>query len=378
MAALVLLSLSVVAFIMCESEEVADPVGRRGLRAEVEDNNDLDLHTSIPETDEGDKNLPPSSSAAKVKVALLTSLWAKKTDEIIHPHRREIKAALMANILNPYFDQIVVVLDGTTTDSNCFHFGREMKAFAGKLDLQDDPFSKLTCIAVTTGQPTYYEMFQNAFHEKVKGDIVVLSNADQAFDHTISQAQDLNPEVLIVLGTHGFSNKMPPTTKSIYDTLVNTDYVTDREQRNGEWDNDKCRETLFSWDTFIFHKSKLMGRLREEDFQRSNTSNEMKYFYMNEMGAESAALWAVQQSYPFTSIYNACDRIQSWSFHLTPKTHHDQKTAWLQVTKDRRSPMFTPRGSVPKPWGGVQMGRHPAPQKNPDCVLEKRCFLRQT
>jgi hypothetical protein len=171
---------------------------------------------------------------------------------------------------------------------------------------------------------------------------------------------------------------MPPTTKSIYDTLVNTDYVTDREQRNGEWDRDKCRETLFSWDTFIFHKSKLMGRLREEDFQRPNTSNEMKYFYMNEMGAENAALWAVQQSYPFTSIYNACDRIQSWSFHLTPKTHHVQKTAWLQVTKDGRSPMWTPLGSVPKPWGGVQMGRHPAPQKNPDCVLENSCFLRQT
>ena len=74
MAALVLLSLSVVPFIMGESEEVADPAGRRGLRAEVETNLDLDLHTSIPEAEEDGKNLPPSSSAAKVKVSLLTSL----------------------------------------------------------------------------------------------------------------------------------------------------------------------------------------------------------------------------------------------------------------------------------------------------------------
>jgi len=333
---------------MCGPEEVNDPV-RRGLRSEAETYLDLSS-ISIPEYDE--KNLPPSS--AKIKVSLVTSLWAKNKDAFIHPHRREIKAALMANILNPHFDQVVVFLDGITQDSNCFHFGKEMKAFAGKLALEDDPFSKLTCIAVTTGQPTYFQMFENTFHDKVTGDIVVLSNADQAFDHTISQAQDLNPENLIVLGTRGFSNKMPPTTKYFYDTLVNTDYVTDLEQRkNGEWDTDMCRETLFSWDTYIFHKSKLMGRLNSGDFQRPDENDEMKYFYMNEMGAENAALWAVQQSYPFTSIYNACDDIHSWSFHLTPKTHHDQKTAWLQG------------GNVPAPYGGYKdkKSRRPHPLK---------------
>jgi hypothetical protein len=64
----------------------------------------------------------------------------------------------------------------------------------------------------------------------------------------------------------------------------------------------------------------------------------------------------VQQSYPFTSIYNACDRIQSWSFHLTPKTHHDQKIAWSHSGAG---------GNVPPPYGGYKdkESRRPHPFK---------------
>ena len=104
----------------------------------------------------------------------------------------------------------------------------------------------------------------------------------------------------------------------------------------------------------------------------------MTFFYMNENGAENAALWAVEQAYPFSSTYQGCDRIQSWHFHLTPKTHKARETAWKRDIR-RSSPMYTPTGSVPKPWGGVEIvvekQRLSYASKDPDCVKTRSCFL---
>jgi hypothetical protein len=98
----------------------------------------------------------------------------------------------------------------------------------------------------------------------------------------------------------------------------------------------------------------IHGQVKEDDFKRLNTNNELVPFYMNEMGAENAALWAVQQSYPFSSIYNACDSLHSWHFHLTPKTHHEQKTAWAHLSDN-----------VPPPYAGYQdkESRKPHPKR---------------
>ena len=101
-----------------------------------------------------------------------------------------------------------------------------------------------------------------------------------------------------------------------------------------------------------------MGRLKEDDFKRLNTNNELVPFYMNEMGAENAALWAVQQSYLFSSIYNACDSLHSWHFHLTPKTHKARETAW-QGDKPHRVP-------------GPELLD---PPKDPQCVRANNCFF---
>ena len=141
----------------------------------------------------------------------------------------------------------------------------------------------------------------------------------------MSLARSLNPEVLVVLGTSGFSkNKMTANIRNIYYQMMGHHHGV------GYHAPDRCAETPSSWDTYIFHKSKLMGRLKEENFKRTNQRRESVFFYMNEPGAENAALWAVQQSYPFLSIYNACERIQSWHFHLTQKTHKDREILRLQ------------------------------------------------
>jgi len=85
-----------------------------------------------------------------------------------------------------------------------------------------DPLSKITCINVPGDQPTYFQMINYSLTDVVLGDVVVLSNADQAFDDTISYARYLNPSILAVLSTQGFSSAMPKNLKFYYDTLLGT------------------------------------------------------------------------------------------------------------------------------------------------------------
>ncbi len=170
-----------------------------------------------------------------------------------------------------------------------------------------DLHSKVTCVGSPYGQPNYYQMFQNAVSDYVTGDVVVMANADMAFDDTISLARHLNPEVLVGLGTSGFSDKMPSTVKAIYEQIVGTPSPT-------HMDENRCaaaKRWSWSWDTWIFYKSKLRGRLQSELFTRQNEDHESEHFSMNELGAENAALVALQQTYPFKSIYNACKKINS-------------------------------------------------------------------
>ncbi|KAL7517759.1 hypothetical protein ACHAWX_002652 [Stephanocyclus meneghinianus] len=334
------------------------------------------------------KNEPPSTmEQLPVTVSYVTSFWAESRENTTpNPHRREIEAALLVNIHNPYLDQIVVFLDGVSkAATTCDHFLQDMRQLNAKIGLTTlermDPFSKVVCVNIPGDQPNYFQMFNLTLHDAVSGDIVVLANADQVLDDSISMARSLNPNVLVVLGTRGFPlNEIPPIIKHFYVTLVGDRHLPKEEQvraRNRNNPDDMCATNPYSWDTWIFDRNALQGRLKEEHFQRPLASKKMLTFSMNEMGAENAALWALQQTFPFSSLYNACDKIRSWSFHLTPKTHKVHETSWLC---ERRAKY--PCGSVPYPWGGVRLkGKprrsHPVVPKDPDCVYANNCFLRE-
>eukprot|EP00984_Skeletonema_dohrnii_P024669 scaffold13808_cov152-Skeletonema_dohrnii-CCMP3373.AAC.1 len=169
------------------------------------------------------------------KVSYVTSFWAKTPGTKIHPHRREIEAALLANIYNPHIDQVVVFLDGVTADSttnelksSCVHFYQDMaeinRQFLHTSSTNThgvDPMSKVTCVNVITGQPTYHQMFLNALSNVVTGDIVIMANADMAFDDSISKARKLKEDVLLVLGTRGFPpDAIPASTRQFYDAIA--------------------------------------------------------------------------------------------------------------------------------------------------------------
>ncbi len=326
------------------------------------------------------------------KVSYVTSFWAKdrQTTNLI-PHRREVEAALLANIYNPHIDQVVVFLDGVTTDdtideehkSTCVHFHQDMAELSRQY-LQvtsstkhthgvDDPMLKVKCVNVITGQPTYHQMFLNAISNVVDGDIVVMANADMVFDDSMAKARKLKEDVLLVLATWGFSSEVTPVSiRQFYDIIVRT--AGTENQQLKDRDVDQCTMNHWSWDSWIFHKRAIQGKLQEEHFQRPNINNEMVPFYMNENGAENAALWAMEQCPSFATTYNACDEIQSWSFHLTPKTHYSQWSRWPRGDGGiGRNP---DRALIPKPWGGTERTKWHSPPYPPKlCARENGCFF---
>eukprot|EP00984_Skeletonema_dohrnii_P015372 scaffold6625_cov117-Skeletonema_dohrnii-CCMP3373.AAC.9 len=324
------------------------------------------------------------------KVSYVTSFWAKERHTTIHPHphRREIEAALLANIYNPHIDQVVVFLDGVTSGddnveeefkSSCVHFHQDMAEINHQFLHTSsstnthgvDPMSKVTCVNVITGQPTYHQMFLNALSNVVTGDIVIVANADMAFDDSIAKARKLKENVLLVLGTRGFSpDTMPIWTRQFYDVIARAENLQLKDSVL-----DQCKVNPRTWDTWIFHKEAIQGQLQEEHFQRPNNNNEMTSFYMNENGAENAALWAVEQCPSLATTYNACDEVLSWSFHLTAKTHHSQgQTIWPKgdggVGQNPNS-VF-----VPEPWGGSERKKWKSPPYPPKwCKRENGCFF---
>mmetsp|Transcript_12771 Transcript_12771/g.21048 ORF Transcript_12771/g.21048 Transcript_12771/m.21048 type:complete len:96 (+) Transcript_12771:346-633(+) len=71
-----------------------------------------------------------------------------------------------------------------------------------------DPMSKVTCVNVITGQPTYYQMFLNALSNVVTGDIDVMAIAEMnmAFDDSIAKHEKVR--------TCGFSTDAIPVSIS--------------------------------------------------------------------------------------------------------------------------------------------------------------------
>ena len=123
---------------------------------------------------------------------------------------------------------------------------------------------------------------------------------------------------------------------------------------------DRCNTTPNSWDTFIFHRRMIQGQLIKKDFLRTNKANESVPFYMNEYGAENAALWGLQHHSNFESIYNACDEINSWAFHLTEKMHKLHNKEW------KTKAMYKGVYIVPEPFTFAS--------KQPTCFHAGNCF----
>jgi hypothetical protein len=183
-------------------------------------------------------------------------------------------------------------------------------------------------------------MFQYAtFHPAITSEIVILSNADQVFDGTISAAKSLPNTTVFVLSTHGYNaSRVPTSVREQYRVMVGDD-ANGTTANRCEASQDMKAQLLGnkkrfsnSWDAYIFHRALLANTLPENDkgksqFTRLNFRREPTPYYMNELAAEYAALYDItRQLIGKVTVWNACKIIRSWHFHLTAKMHHVDET----------------------------------------------------
>ena len=304
----------------------------------------------------------PTDSSFEPTMTLLTSFWAQPENEEIKPHRAEIEAAMVVNLDNPYITQMVLVLDGITPQANCTHFQKRMALLFQKQTQQvygvegskKRKMSELTCIDRPEGQPTYLDMFQYSQHKAIKGRVVVLSNADHAFDDTIWRAAYVKPNTIVTLSSRGYAVDKKKTRG--FDRLTVPEVIRQHYKTSGVQEgplkiaSDWCHPHWFtrSWDTYIFVPTTIENKIRPTDFQRTLHNNETEHFYMNEMGAERAAmndLVEILARKPDENMrlrphrnrkrklkvttYNGCRLIHSFHFHFAPKMHtSDHKLRW--------------------------------------------------
>jgi len=291
-------------------------------------------------------------------ISLVTSFWALPVQDYSQAtnveHRKEIEAAMLANLQNHHLRQVVVVLDSVsneTIDCRGFveymnqrldNFTRSSSSSTSGYDTDSQRLTDLQCIEreSVSGQPNYLEMFQYAaFHPSITSDIVILSNADQVFDETVSYATQLPNRTMFVLSTHGYEASRVPThvRQSYRDGIGDDSYGKSQNRCHGEQiPGETTKHYSLSWDAYVFHRSLLRESLRSSHndsvvFQRKNFYRKPMAYYMNELAAEWAALHDVASGLGANvSVWNACKVIRSWHFHLASKTHHgnDQHPQW--------------------------------------------------
>jgi hypothetical protein len=310
-------------------------------------------------------------------ISLITSFFAIESSEdggtigqARRNHHQEIEAALLANMQNPHFRQVVVVYDSVTDKTmDCRDFVVYMTQKLEKLekstrtvplvvtalkknesinwtDVTKNPMMvsnlpQLECIefkkkSSSTGQPTYLEMFQYATHHPiVTSDKVILSNADQVFDDTLSNAKFISNQTIFVLSTHGYSMNTPYHIRAQYHALLGDE----KGRTTKSW----CEPSpgpdgvSDSWDAYIFHRSLLKAAIPlkttndhgDDRFTRLNFWRKPMVYYMNELGAEYAALYDIVKGLQGkVTVWNACSLIRTWHFHLEPKMHYSDSSSW--------------------------------------------------
>eukprot|EP00797_Seminavis_robusta_P024758 Sro420_g139310.2 (386) ;mRNA; r:33243-34400 len=307
---------------------------------------------------------------AKIKrksLSLVTSVWALPEEEEEDLQRSEVLASIANNLYNPHFDHVIVILDSVTKQSNCTHFQKRMKQLQmkfrfwttsnnmrGLLPKNSITRHKLICIDRKKPQPNYYEMFTYATNPKiVKSEVVVLANADQAFDDTVQWATLIKSRTLLTIPTQGYQPHRAPTRIRAFFQFAHgpaakgaSASTTQSSLPNNThlfpWcQNGQGQPT--SWDGYVFTRTLIAGKLQPDAFRRGvltsahGRPNGTAFFPMNEMGAENAALHALLSASNLYRVHdaNGCSVIHSWHIHAGSASTKQKDSSSSPTTKKK-------------------------------------------
>lgn len=240
-------------------------------------------------------------------LVLVTSLWADRTVNVAHRH--EILSAITINTSNKYISSVMVILDESNDQHNCLHLQEEVRTLT-----KNRVRHKIRCIDRQRSQPTYYEMFDYTLLPELRRSVVILANADIVFDQTLALIKQLQSNTLLVVPTQG----LHPTNTSMYTQYKNMIPSMDNSRRvftESRCYSDPKRRN--SWDAYIYHPSSIT--VDKSGFIDSRTQAQ---FFMNEIWAENSALHAIfRSSTRLKYVYEVCDHVHAWHFHLVEKMH---------------------------------------------------------
>ena len=228
-----------------------------------------------------------SSNFEAARLTLLVSAFVTPEPNF---HHLEIDEVMCANLANPSFAEVHVLLQGTM----CPHFQRRFGSPA-----------KMKCVEVAS-QPKYWDLFQYA-SQKLASRVVVLANGDILFDTSLQrlQPQKMNGSFAFVLSTDSASAN--PLYEYLYETPCDT------------WSHCK-RDGVeqHSWDAFVF-RSPLPWPVDSASYAYVHVEK-LLHVVMNTPGAENRAAFALQLM--GLRVLNACDHLHAVHWHCGPLTHN--------------------------------------------------------
>lgn len=314
-----------------------------------------DVDDALPKREGGDKGIS----------LFISRIASNDSSRLI-----ELDAALAANLANMELLQTYVLLEKSSASYNCSFFLAQLRASS------IDHLDRLTCVDRVEGQPTYREMYESAFTIPQRGNIVILSNADVVFDHSIKKLMGLPKNRMNVLSVTGGPHHAPPDIRRVYqkfnpefDNLLARHGARDGSvvNYNGQkkvipWNlcSKRWKYLGLSWDAYAFRRDSTHIHFNSSDYLEA-LKFRGREFFMNEMGAEHTAALAfhqsgferrrthrirrrlyvneVKSSSPNGTGYmkrwhpnNPCRFVNMWHFHLLPKTHNSsiviQRNKW--------------------------------------------------
>jgi hypothetical protein len=231
-------------------------------------------------------------------------------------------------------------------------------------------------------------MFHYAtYHPTITSDKVILTNADQVFDETLVHAKNLSPNILWVLSTRGYYRHLvPPNIQRQYETLVGG-FLGKNKKATGFCEPVAMQRSK-SWDSYIFHRSLWRDTLQgKERFARVDFWRVSSDYYMNERGAENAALFDITRGVlGRITVWNACHLIRIWHFHLAAKMHHNGRWPAMTSADDIKYLFYEDFGKMmPKDGSSMQSNdtipnepttRVPSPYLSaPYCTKSTSCHM---
>jgi hypothetical protein len=275
-----------------------------------------------------------AEATAKVRIVMLTSYFVNNHLSDHHAHYAEIQAALVANLMNPHFHEVCVVYDGVTAHQDCSSLRQELfregRAFKDWSVLHEN---RLTCVDRTQPQPSYREMYEFAFTLPLKGDVVILSNADIVFDETIAKTRAIAKNHLMVLSVTGGPRESPASIQRFFPGASRNALAT------ASYKNmcDSHKNKTCSWDAYVFRRDNEVNITAALPYFIDMGDEPPQEFKMNVFGAENAAAYAMHKSglNPYTQRKGsgsgsgsqawlpraACRHVHAWHFHKGEKMH---------------------------------------------------------